>query len=134
MPAGYASPPTEVVNYVENHDNQTLFDIAVYKLPVATSGDDRARVQLLGVALDALSQGVAYFHAGVELLRSKSMDQNSYNSGDWFNRLDWTGQDDYCFRYGPAAGEAERGELAADATSPRRPGAQAEPGRHRVDA
>ncbi len=95
VPAGYASQPTEVVNYVENHDNQTLFDIGVYKLPVTTSGDDRARVQLLGVALDALSQGVAYFHAGVELLRSKSMDQNSYNSGDWFNRLDWTFSDNY---------------------------------------
>ena len=26
QPAGYASEPAEVVNYVENHDNQTLFD------------------------------------------------------------------------------------------------------------
>jgi len=95
VPAGYASEPTEVVNYVENHDNQTLYDIAVYKLPLATSTAERARVQLLAVALDALSQGVAYFHAGVELLRSKSMDQNSYDSGDWFNRLDWTLTDNY---------------------------------------
>ena len=29
---------------------------------------------------------------GVELLRSKSLDRNSYNSGDWFNRLDFTDQ------------------------------------------
>lgn len=90
QPAGYVTDPQEVVNYFENHDNQTMFDNNVYKLPVATSGEDRVRSQMLAVALDAFSQGVAYFHAGVETLRSKSMDQNSFNSGDWFNRLDWT--------------------------------------------
>jgi pullulanase/glycogen debranching enzyme len=79
-----------VVNYVENHDNQTLFDINAYKLPTATSKEDRARAQMLGVAINAFSQGVAYFHAGIDTLRSKSMDRNSYNSGDWFNRLDWS--------------------------------------------
>ena len=93
QPAGYASQPGEAVNYVENHDNQTLFDNDVLKLPLATSGADRARVQILGAAVVAFSQGVAYFHAGVDLLRSKSFDKNSFDSGDWFNRLDWTGQD-----------------------------------------
>ncbi len=93
--AGYASQPSEVVNYVENHDNQTLFDANVFKLPVATSTEDRARVQLLGLAINAFSQGVAYFHAGTEILRSKSMDRNSFDSGDWFNRLDWTYQGNY---------------------------------------
>jgi pullulanase-type alpha-1,6-glucosidase len=90
QPAGYVVDPQEVVNYLENHDNQTLFDNNAYKLPLATSREDRARVQLLGAALNAFSQGVAYFHAGVDTLRSKSMDQNSFNSGDWFNRLDWS--------------------------------------------
>jgi pullulanase-type alpha-1,6-glucosidase len=90
QPAGYVTSPDEVVNYIENHDNQTFYDINVYKLPVGTSMDDRVRVQLLGVALNAFSQGLAYYHAGVDTLRSKSMDRNSYNSGDWFNRLDWT--------------------------------------------
>ncbi|WP_431047595.1 alpha-1,6-glucosidase domain-containing protein [Roseateles sp. L2-2] len=93
QPAGYASVPAEVVNYVENHDNQTLFDALVLKLPRHTSADDRARTQAVALGINALSQGVAYFHAGGELLRSKSMDRNSYDSGDWFNRLDWTGRD-----------------------------------------
>jgi pullulanase len=90
QPAGYASEPGEVVNYVENHDNQTLFDVNTLKLPLATSRADRARVQMLGAALVAFSQGVAYFHAGQDILRSKSMDRNSYDSGDWFNRIDWS--------------------------------------------
>jgi pullulanase len=95
QPAAYVSEPGEIVNYVENHDNQTLFDINVYKLTADTSRLDRVQVQMLGLAITAFSQGIAYFHAGVDILRSKSMDRNSYNSGDWFNRLDWSYQDNY---------------------------------------
>jgi pullulanase len=95
QPAGYASEPSEVVNYVENHDNQTLYDIDVFKLPASTSSQDRARVQVLGMAVDAFAQGIAYYHAGIDVLRSKSLDRNSFNSGDWFNRLDWTYRDNY---------------------------------------
>ncbi|MCA3239693.1 MAG: pullulanase-type alpha-1,6-glucosidase [Rubrivivax sp.] len=108
QPAGYASQPTEVVNYVENHDNQTLFDIQLLKLPRDTTMDDRARVQVLGVALTAFSQGVAYLHAGVELMRSKSGDRNSFDSGDWFNRIDWTARDN-----GWGAGLPPKGESGA---------------------
>jgi pullulanase len=95
QPAGYVSEPGEVVNYVENHDNQTLFDINAFKLPTDTTREDRARVQVLALAINAFSQGIAYFHAGGEILRSKSMDRNSYDSGDWFNRIDWSMQDNY---------------------------------------
>jgi pullulanase len=95
LPAGYVSQPGEVVNYVENHDNQTLFDVNVFKLPAGTAAEDRARVQVLALAINAFSQGIAYFHAGGELLRSKSMDRNSFDSGDWFNRVDWSGQDNF---------------------------------------
>ena len=104
QPAGYASEPGETVNYIENHDNQTLYDIGVFKLPLATTGADRARVQMLGAAINAFSQGVAYFHAGIDTLRSKSLDRNSFNSGDWFNRIDWSYQDNY---FGTGAPPAE---------------------------
>ena len=90
MQAGYASEPGEVVNYVENHDNPTLWDIHALKLPHDTNAAERARVQLLGAAFVAFSQGTAYFHAGMDVLRSKSLDRNSFDSGDWFNRLDWS--------------------------------------------
>jgi len=103
--AGYASQPGEVVNYTENHDNQTLFDVLAFKLPRATPREERARVQHLANAVVAFSQGIAYFHAGQELLRSKSMDRNSYDSGDWFNRLDYSYRDN-----GFAAGLPPRGD------------------------
>ena len=50
-------------------------------------------MQNMGISLVSLSQGVPFFHAGSELLRSKNMDRDSYDSGDWFNRLDYTYQD-----------------------------------------
>jgi pullulanase/glycogen debranching enzyme len=46
----------------------------------------------ISLASVALGQGPMFWHAGADLLRSKSFDANSFNSGDWFNRIDWTGQ------------------------------------------
>jgi pullulanase len=94
QPAGYTADPQEVINYVEAHDNDTLFDAIQLKAPVGTAMAERVRMQNLGVSLLAFGQGVPFLHAGVELLRSKSLDRNSYNSGDWFNRLDFTYQSD----------------------------------------
>lgn len=105
QPAGYVVDPQEVVNYVENHDNWTLFDNNALKLPAATSREDRARVQILGAAINSFSQGVSYFHAGIDTLRSKSLDRNSYDSGDWFNRIDWSYKDN-----GFAAGLPPQGD------------------------
>jgi pullulanase len=90
--AGYTADPQEIINYVEAHDNETLFDAIQLKAPVATAMSDRVRIQNLGLSLVTLGQGVPFVHAGSELLRSKSLDRNSYNSGDWFNRLDFTYQ------------------------------------------
>ena len=109
QPAGYAAEPGEVVNYVENHDNLTLFDLNALRLPRDLSREQRARAQLLGIALTAFSQGIAYLHAGVELLRSKSLDRDSFDSGDWFNRLDWTYRDN-----GFGSGVPPRHRNAAD--------------------
>jgi pullulanase len=39
-----------------------------------------------------LGEGIPFFQAGDDMLRSKDMDQNSYNSGDWFNKIDWSGR------------------------------------------
>jgi pullulanase/glycogen debranching enzyme len=52
----------------------------------------------------ALSQAWPFFMAGDDILRSKSGDRNSYNSGDWFNRIDWTLKSNG-WGSGPAAGE-----------------------------
>jgi pullulanase/glycogen debranching enzyme len=93
QPAGYTANPAETINYLEAHDNQTLFDINAYKLPASTSAAERVRVQNLGAAINVLAQGIPFVHAGQEILRSKSLDRDSYNAGDWFNKLDYSYQD-----------------------------------------
>jgi pullulanase-type alpha-1,6-glucosidase len=90
QPTGYAIDPHEVINYIEAHDNETLWDAIQLKAANYTSLEQRVRMQMLGNSLVCLAQGIPFFHAGQELLRSKSLDRNSYNSGDWFNKLDWT--------------------------------------------
>jgi pullulanase len=89
-PAGYTSDPQENIVYVSAHDNQTLFDAVQVKAPANATLADRIRMNNLALSLDMFSQGVPFFHAGDDLLRSKSFDPNSYNSGDWYNILDWT--------------------------------------------
>jgi pullulanase-type alpha-1,6-glucosidase len=92
QPAGYAAEPAETITYVDAHDNETLFDALTYKLPVETAMADRVRMNTVALATTALAQSPSFWHAGADILRSKSLDRDSYNSGDWFNRVDWTYQ------------------------------------------
>ncbi|MGC5224590.1 pullulanase-type alpha-1,6-glucosidase [Micromonospora sp. DT81.3] len=119
--AGYADEPDEVINYVDAHDNETLYDLSVFKLPIDTPLTDRARMNTLELATVTLSQAPSFWHAGTELLRSKSLDRNSYDSGDWFNRIDWTGQQS-TFGSGlpPARDNRSRWETAAELLSDER--------------
>ena len=87
---GYASQPRETINYISAHDNETFYDKIAWAAPRDLPVDERVRMQCMAISLTALGQGIPFFHAGVEMLRSKSMDADSYNSGDWFNRLDYS--------------------------------------------
>ncbi|KOT96539.1 sulfonate ABC transporter ATP-binding protein [Streptomyces sp. NRRL F-4711] len=109
-PAGYAAAPGDALAYADAHDNESLFDALAFKLPRDTSADDRARMQVLAMATASLSQGPALSQAGTDLLRSKSLDRNSYDSGDWFNALHWNCADGNGFGRGlpPAADNQDK--------------------------
>ena len=92
-PAAYGVQPADSIAYVSSHDDETLFDRLAYKLPLTTSMADRVRMNTLCLATITLGQSPAFWSAGCELLRSKSLDADSHNSGDHFNAIDWTGQD-----------------------------------------
>lgn len=93
QPAGYTADPQENILYVSAHDNETLFDAIVSKAAPDLSIDQLVRIQNLALDLVMYGQGVPFFHAGSEILRSKSGDRDSYDSGDWYNAIDWTYQD-----------------------------------------
>ncbi|WP_221402232.1 pullulanase-type alpha-1,6-glucosidase [Actinoplanes lutulentus] len=88
-PAGYNAAPGEAITYVDAHDNEILYDSLAFKLPQQTTALERARAQSVALATTVLGQGVGFVTTGSERLRSKSLDRNSYNSGDWFNSIEW---------------------------------------------
>src|SRR5690606_624327 len=49
------------------------------------------RMNTLSLATTALGQSPSFWAGGTDLLRSKSLDRDSYNSGDYRNAIDWTG-------------------------------------------
>jgi pullulanase len=80
--------PNQNVNYVECHDNHTMWD----KLKLTNGFDTRrtrCRMQRLATAIVLLSQGIAFLHAGQEFMRTKDGHENSYNLPDEVNRIDW---------------------------------------------
>jgi pullulanase-type alpha-1,6-glucosidase len=89
-PAGYTLDPQENIVYVSAHDNETLFDAIQLKASAETGLQERIRMNNLALSIPMLSQGIPFFHAGDDILRSKSLDKNSYDSGDWYNRIDWS--------------------------------------------
>jgi len=89
-PSGYTDSPLEVISYVSKHDNQTLWDNNAYKLPTDATSLDRTRAQVFALSFPLMGQGVPFIHMGSDLLRSKSMERDSYDSGDWYNEVDFT--------------------------------------------
>ncbi|WP_246845709.1 alpha-1,6-glucosidase domain-containing protein [Bdellovibrio sp. ZAP7] len=102
-PVATSAEPIETINYVSAHDGYTLWDAVQAKAPFYTRGRipetataiERQRMHQLAMAIPMLSQGIPFMEAGVELLRSKNGDQDSYDSGDYFNRINWIGNDNY---------------------------------------
>ena len=89
----WTDSPEQTVNYVEAHDNLTLWDKLFYTNP-ANSVEERIRMDKLAAAAVFLSQGIPFIQAGQEFLRSKPLpggafDHNSYNAPDAINSLKW---------------------------------------------
>lgn len=90
---GYITPG-QVIQYVEAHDNLTLYD----KLSLTNPNDtveQRIKRHSLGTGMMLVSQGVPFIHAGQEFLRTKDGDENSYKSPDSVNQFDWSRPNEY---------------------------------------
>lgn len=89
----WTDKPQQSVNYVEAHDNLTLYDKLRSSMPEA-SGAEIIAADKLAAAIVFLSQGVPFIQAGQEILRSKtapdgSFVHDSYNSPDSVNSIKW---------------------------------------------
>jgi len=80
----YFSEPSQSINYIECHDDLTLYD----KL-LDVECDDISTKQKLAIGLILLSQGIPFIHSGMEFMRTKQGEHNSYKSADEINKIDW---------------------------------------------
>lgn len=84
----WAHDPTEPINYVSAHDDNTLWD----KLLISARGvtdAEREKMQALSLGLVLTAQGKAFLHAGSEMCRTKDGVENSYDAPDAINGIDW---------------------------------------------
>jgi len=106
----FTAEANESVNYVTAHDNLNLWDKICFSLgeknialsphhmleapPIKKGGQDifeadAVKSSLLANGIILTSQGIPFFQAGDEILRSKYGDHNSYASPDDINKIRW---------------------------------------------
>ncbi len=85
--------PTRSINYVECHDNYTFYDYCKYY----SSMDEKLIKNAAKLALEIvlISEGVPFIHAGQEFYRTKMGIENSYNSSDKINKIDYFRRNKY---------------------------------------
>ncbi|MDR4987754.1 MAG: type I pullulanase [Bacteroidales bacterium] len=90
----YADQPLKTITYVTCHDNPCLWDKIVYTCPEC-SKEEKLDIQKLANAIVLTSQGIAFLHAGEEIVRTKFGEHNTYNLPDSINQLVWSNKATY---------------------------------------
>ncbi len=88
----FATDPEQSINYVSAHDNLSLRDkilawAALNNVP--ENSDYLRRIHNFANGMVLTSQGIPFLHGGVEMLRDKDGDHNSYRSPDSVNKIRW---------------------------------------------
>ncbi len=89
----WANEPYQCINYISAHDNYTLWD-KLYLTNGSSSTQKRKNMNKLAAAIILTSQGIPFFQAGEEFLRTKknaddTFNHDSYNAPDKVNSLEW---------------------------------------------
>ena len=94
----WAQEPAQCVNYVSCHDNNTLIDRITLSVPDAPR-HIQVRMNNLAAAFTLTAQGIPFFQAGEEMLRTKpdgkgGLEHNSFRSSDAVNSIKWNTLDE----------------------------------------
>ena len=87
--AAYSSQPWNTITYCECHDNHVLWDKLAISAKHATKSE-RKEMDKLAMSIVLTSQGISFLHAGTEFLRTKKGVENSFESPDSINAIDWS--------------------------------------------
>lgn len=77
------------LNFIECHDNHTLYDKVKILRPELSEKDRLLRVSFAN-SIVLYSLGIPFFHAGQEIGLSKKGEGNTYNAGDALNHFDYS--------------------------------------------
>lgn len=92
--APWAKTPQQCINYVSCHDNHTLWDRLSISCPKSTE-QEKLNMNKLAQTIVFTSQGVPFLHAGEEFVRTKNNVENSFNSPDEINQINWDNKGKY---------------------------------------
>lgn len=84
----WAEQPTQMISYVSCHDDMCLVDRLKSCIPDITP-EELARLDKLAQTAVFTSQGVPFIYAGEEVMRDKKGVDNSFESPDSINAIDW---------------------------------------------
>ncbi|MBZ9691492.1 type I pullulanase [Clostridium sp. M14] len=89
----WANEPYQTINYLSCHDNLTLWD-RIKTVNPNKSDEELKNMNKMAAAVVFTSQGIPFIQAGEEFARTKvnedgTFNENSYNSSDDVNKLDW---------------------------------------------
>lgn len=100
--SGMTAHANESINYVDAHDNYTLWDqIEKSQNSSLKNGNYRQNLSInlfenqlirqnaLAIGIILTAQGIPFLHSGIEMLRTKQGDHNSYKSNDDINCINW---------------------------------------------
>ncbi|ABX42665.1 type I pullulanase [Lachnoclostridium phytofermentans] len=90
----WANEPSQTINYASAHDNLTLWDKLLETNKMA-SKEELVQMNKLSAAIVLTSQGIPFFQAGEEMARTKKGNDNSYQSPDSINMLNWDNKTEY---------------------------------------
>ncbi|MDY0345078.1 MAG: type I pullulanase [Bacilli bacterium] len=80
--------PQQSINYIECHDNGTIFDKLEVAMPQEAFAARLERIKMINAVVLA-SFGIPFIHMGQEIGLSKKNWQNTYKAGDDLNKMDY---------------------------------------------
>ena len=93
--APYATEPTQIINYVSCHDDMCLVDKLRKRKPAGATEADIQKFNKLAQTVVFTAQGIPFIYAGEEVYRDKKGVNNTYESPDSINQINWDNKTTY---------------------------------------
>ncbi len=91
----YATSPTQIINYASCHDDMCLVDKLRSRKPAGATDAEIQKFNKLAQTVVFTAQGIPFIFAGEEVYRDKKGVNNTYESPDSINQIDWNNKTTY---------------------------------------